>query len=57
MFVEPCDPSSPERVAATAAITEYVKGIARHAFPDADPTIINGASRKYRPAPRAQLAT
>ena len=37
MFVEPCDPNSPERVAATTAITEYVEGIVRHAFPDADP--------------------
>jgi AcrR family transcriptional regulator len=38
MFVEPCDPNSPERVAATAAISEYLEGIVRHAFPDADPT-------------------
>src|ERR1700737_1790613 len=37
VFVEPCDPNSPERVAATTAITEYVEGIVRHAFPDADP--------------------
>jgi AcrR family transcriptional regulator len=37
MFVEPCDPDSPERAAATAAITEYLKGIVRHAFPEADP--------------------
>jgi AcrR family transcriptional regulator len=43
MFVEPCDPSSPERVAATAAITEYVKGIVRHAFPDADPESMSTA--------------
>jgi AcrR family transcriptional regulator len=37
MFVESCDPSSPERVAASEAIGEYVKGIVRHAFPGADP--------------------
>jgi AcrR family transcriptional regulator len=38
MFVEPCDPNSPDRVAATAALSEYVEGIVRQAFPDADPT-------------------
>jgi AcrR family transcriptional regulator len=37
MFAEACDPDSPERVAATAAITEYVKGIVQHAFPHAEP--------------------
>ncbi|MEU2032504.1 TetR/AcrR family transcriptional regulator [Nocardia amamiensis] len=37
MFVEPCDPSSPERAAATEAISEYVKDIVRQAFPSADP--------------------
>lgn len=36
MFVEPCDPTSPERVAATTAITGYVESIVQHAFPDAD---------------------
>lgn len=36
MFAEPCDPHSEERVAATAAISEYVRGIVRGAFPGAD---------------------
>ncbi|MFJ9349469.1 TetR/AcrR family transcriptional regulator [Streptomyces sp. NPDC101237] len=36
MFAEPCDPNSEERVAATAAISEYVHGIVRGAFPNAD---------------------
>ncbi|TLF77442.1 TetR/AcrR family transcriptional regulator [Nocardia cyriacigeorgica] len=36
MFSEPCDPASPERAAATAAIHEYVRAIVRQAFPDAD---------------------
>ena len=36
MFAEPCDPTSEERVAATAVITEYVHGIVRDAFPGAD---------------------
>ncbi|MEN0139833.1 MAG: TetR/AcrR family transcriptional regulator [Rhodococcus sp. (in: high G+C Gram-positive bacteria)] len=37
MFAEPCDPTSPERVAATTAIHEYVKSIVQKSFPDADP--------------------
>jgi AcrR family transcriptional regulator len=36
MFAEPCDPRSDERVAATAAITEYVTDLVRHAFPTVD---------------------
>ncbi|MFQ6398333.1 TetR/AcrR family transcriptional regulator [Nocardia sp. KC 131] len=36
MFSDPCDPTSPERVAATTAIHEYVRAIVRQAFPDAD---------------------
>lgn len=36
MFAEPCDPASEERVAATAAVSEYVHGIVRTAFPGAD---------------------
>ncbi|WP_280236133.1 TetR/AcrR family transcriptional regulator [Nocardia cyriacigeorgica] len=36
MFAEPCDPTSPERLAATTAIHEYVRTIVRQAFPDAD---------------------
>ncbi|MFJ6540266.1 TetR/AcrR family transcriptional regulator [Streptomyces sp. NPDC091385] len=35
MFAEPCDPTSEERVAATAAISEYVRSIVRGAFPGA----------------------
>ncbi|MFJ5833686.1 TetR/AcrR family transcriptional regulator [Streptomyces sp. NPDC093089] len=38
MFAEPCDPTSEERVAATAAISEYVRGIVRDAFPGSDDT-------------------
>ncbi|MFC9616963.1 TetR/AcrR family transcriptional regulator [Streptomyces sp. NPDC056938] len=34
MFAEPCDPTSEERVAATAAISEYVRNIVRATFPD-----------------------
>jgi AcrR family transcriptional regulator len=36
MFAEPCDPTNPERVAAVAAITDYVKTIAQRAFPTAE---------------------
>ncbi|MFJ3224463.1 TetR/AcrR family transcriptional regulator [Streptomyces sp. NPDC086783] len=36
MFAEPCDPTSEERVAATAVISEYVQGIADRAFPGSD---------------------
>ncbi|WP_330451716.1 MULTISPECIES: TetR/AcrR family transcriptional regulator [unclassified Streptomyces] len=41
MFAEPCDPASEERVAATAAISEYVRGIVRAAFPGTDPEILS----------------
>ncbi|MFJ9536117.1 TetR/AcrR family transcriptional regulator [Streptomyces sp. NPDC101225] len=37
MFAEPCDPDSEDRVAATAAIAEYVRDIVRRTFPGADP--------------------
>ncbi|MGW8374709.1 TetR/AcrR family transcriptional regulator [Streptomyces sp. ODS28] len=37
MFAEPCDHGNEERAAATSAIAEYVRGIARSAFPGADP--------------------
>ncbi|MFD8671556.1 TetR/AcrR family transcriptional regulator [Streptomyces seoulensis] len=37
MFAEPCDPDSEERVAATAAISGYVRGIVQGAFPGVDP--------------------
>lgn len=36
MFSEPCDPNSPERVQAAAAITAYVNSIVARAFPDVD---------------------
>ncbi|MFI1386308.1 TetR/AcrR family transcriptional regulator [Embleya sp. NPDC020886] len=36
MFAEPCDPTNEDRVDATAAIKEYVRGIARAAFPHGD---------------------
>lgn len=36
MFAEPCDPTSEERVAATAAISEYIRSIVRATFPDVD---------------------
>ncbi|MFD6267994.1 TetR/AcrR family transcriptional regulator [Nocardia asteroides] len=36
MFAEPCDPSDPDRLAATTAIHEYVRSIVRKAFPDSD---------------------
>ena len=35
MFGEPCDRDSSERVAATAAISEYLGGIVRQSFPGA----------------------
>jgi AcrR family transcriptional regulator len=37
MFAEGCDRTNPDRVVAVAAITEYVKAIARQVIPDADP--------------------
>ncbi|GGS56104.1 TetR/AcrR family transcriptional regulator [Streptomyces cinerochromogenes] len=41
MFAEPCDPNSEERVAATAAISEYVRGVVRGAFPGADAEVLS----------------
>jgi AcrR family transcriptional regulator len=41
MFAEPCDPGNEERVAATAAISEYVRDMVRRAFPDADPEALS----------------
>jgi len=38
MFAEPCDPTNPERVAAVAAITEYLESIVQRMAPDADHT-------------------
>lgn len=37
MFIEPCDPNTPERVAAVAAIHAYLGSIVQRAFPEADP--------------------
>lgn len=37
MFAEPCDPTSPERVAATEALHGYVKDVVRRAFPGSEP--------------------
>ncbi|WP_406339805.1 TetR/AcrR family transcriptional regulator [Streptomyces sp. NBC_00649] len=41
MFAEPCDPADEERVAATAAIAEYVRDMVRGAFPGADPEVLS----------------
>ncbi|MFE2992852.1 TetR/AcrR family transcriptional regulator [Streptomyces sp. NPDC059262] len=41
MFAEPCDPADEERVAATAAISEYVRDLVRGAFPGADPEVLS----------------
>jgi AcrR family transcriptional regulator len=43
MFSEPCDPTSPERVAATTAISDYVSAIASRTFPGADPEALGTA--------------
>ncbi|AKC37613.1 transcriptional regulator [Mycolicibacterium phlei] len=37
MFAEPCDPNSPERTAAAAAIGEYLQSIVEKTFPASDP--------------------
>ena len=36
MFGEPCDRDNVERVAATAAVSQYVRGIVERTFPEAD---------------------
>ncbi|MEU9459613.1 TetR/AcrR family transcriptional regulator [Streptomyces sp. NPDC058322] len=41
MFAEPCDPDSEERVGATTAISEYVRGIVRRTFPGVDPDALS----------------
>ncbi|MFF7381690.1 WHG domain-containing protein [Streptomyces griseoluteus] len=41
MFAEPCDPGSEERVAATAAISAYVRGIVLAVFPGVDPDALS----------------
>lgn len=38
MFAEPCDPTSEERVAATEAISSYVRTLVRDAFPGTEDT-------------------
>ncbi|MFD9126582.1 TetR/AcrR family transcriptional regulator [Kitasatospora sp. NPDC059571] len=43
MFAEPCDPTNEERVAATAAIWEYVRGIVHGVFPNSDPEALSTA--------------
>jgi AcrR family transcriptional regulator len=43
MFGEPCDRDSEERVAATAAISEYVRAIVRKSFPGSDPEALSTA--------------
>ncbi|MGW1177434.1 TetR/AcrR family transcriptional regulator [Kitasatospora sp. NPDC002543] len=43
MFAEPCDPTNDERVAATAAIWEYVRGIVHGVFPDSGPEALSTA--------------
>ncbi|TQN32191.1 TetR family transcriptional regulator [Haloactinospora alba] len=43
MFAEPCDPEHEERVAATAAIWEYVHGIVHGVFPDSEPETLSTA--------------
>jgi hypothetical protein len=43
MFGEPCDRDNTERVAATAAISEYVRAIVRRSFPGSDPETMSTA--------------
>jgi AcrR family transcriptional regulator len=43
MFAEPCDPTSEERVAATAAISQYVRDIVHGVFPGADAEALSTA--------------
>ncbi|GHG16865.1 TetR/AcrR family transcriptional regulator [Streptomyces hydrogenans] len=38
MFAEPCDPTGEERVAATEAISSYVRALVRDAFPGTEDT-------------------
>ncbi|MFJ1754818.1 TetR/AcrR family transcriptional regulator [Kitasatospora sp. NPDC088134] len=37
MFAEPCDPTDPDRAAATAAMRQYVRAIVTGVYPHADP--------------------
>lgn len=43
MFAEPCDPTSEERMAATAAITQYVCDIVNGVFPGVDAEALSTA--------------
>lgn len=43
MFGEPCDSDSPERVAAVAAISEYLGGLVARCFPGADAEALSTA--------------
>ncbi|MGW0323483.1 MULTISPECIES: TetR/AcrR family transcriptional regulator [unclassified Nocardia] len=43
MFSDPCDPTSPERVAATTAIHDYVQAIVRRIYPTADEESLTNA--------------
>ncbi|RAG80645.1 TetR family transcriptional regulator [Streptacidiphilus pinicola] len=43
MFAEPCDQTNEERVAATTAITQYVRDIVHRVFPDADAEALSTA--------------
>ncbi|MFI6519746.1 TetR/AcrR family transcriptional regulator [Spirillospora sp. NPDC050679] len=43
MFAEPCDPANGERVAAVAAITDYVRDIVQRVFPDVEPEALANA--------------
>ncbi|WP_042421024.1 TetR/AcrR family transcriptional regulator [Streptacidiphilus anmyonensis] len=43
MFAEPCDPTNEDRVAATAAISQYVRDIVRGVLPAADPEALSTA--------------
>ncbi|MBF9066616.1 TetR/AcrR family transcriptional regulator [Streptacidiphilus fuscans] len=43
MFAEPCDPTDEERVAATAAITQYVRDLVHGVFPGSDPEALSTA--------------
>ncbi|MER7079326.1 transcriptional regulator, TetR family [Saccharopolyspora kobensis] len=43
MFAEACDPNNEERVAATAAIWDYVGGVVRGVFPGADSAALSNA--------------
>jgi AcrR family transcriptional regulator len=43
MFTEPCDRDSTERVAATAAVSQYVRAIIQRSFPGANPEAMSTA--------------